>query len=47
MNFEQFAKHVEENIKDYLPSRYADANIHILNCRKTTKSESYTGINVA
>ena len=47
MNFEQFAKYVEENIKDYLPSRYADANIHILNCRKTTKSESYTGINVA
>ena len=29
MNFEQFAKYVEENIKDYLPSRYADANIHI------------------
>lgn len=47
MNFEQFAKYVEENIKDYLPSRYADASIHILNCRKTTKSESYTGINVA
>lgn len=47
MNFEQFAKYVEENIKDYLPFRYADANIHILNCRKTTKSESYTGINVA
>ena len=47
MNFEQFAKYVEENIKDYLPSRYAYANIHILNCRKTTKSESYTGINVA
>ncbi|GMN95425.1 DUF5688 family protein [Blautia wexlerae] len=47
MNFEQFAKYVEENIKDYLPSKYADASIHIVNCRKTIKSESYTGIHVA
>lgn len=47
MNFEQFAKYVEENIKDYLPPRYEDARVRIVDCRKTTKSESYKGINVA
>ena len=47
MNFEQFTKYVEENIKDYLSPKYEDARVRIVDCHKTTKSESYKGINVA
>lgn len=44
MTFETFAKNVTEDIKNYLPEKFADATVDVFPYKKL--NESYTGMNV-